>query len=87
MTPILVGMVVDMLDLATLGPLGVMWGWLIGGVGTYVVATLNKVPPKPKLFWSVVVGLYCSIPGTSFLPVATVMMTLWKWLGHKPKQP
>lgn len=78
LAPILIGAVIDLVDLITLGPVGIAWGWLVGGVGTFVVGTLRKVPMKWRVLWSLVIAAYCSLPGTSFMPAATVLMVVWK---------
>ncbi len=81
--PLFIGMLVDMVDLATLGPIGMAWGWLIGGVGSFVVCSIYNVKLKIKVITSILIGLYCSMPGTSFLPLATVLSVLWKWTRKK----
>lgn len=66
--PILAGLLIDVLDLVSLG-----WpGLLLGFIGGYWIASILGRPPHARLLIGVVAGLYCALPGTNFVPAGTM---------------
>lgn len=68
--PVVTGVLIDLLDAATLTPLlglgvGVPLGWLI--------ARQAGLRGKGAVQLALVVGLYCAVPGTMGLPLGTVV--------------
>lgn len=75
--PFVAGLILDFVDLATLGLVGLVCGWLIGGVAGWVLSGLFGVSPQRRLVFAILAGVYCMIPGTFFLPIATVTTIIY----------
>ena len=76
--PVLAGMLLDLLDFFTAGPIGVFAGLAVGGVGAYILGSLYKLPRNKKLWLALAAGVYCSMPGTAPIPLGTLVGA---WLG------
>ncbi len=82
--PVLAGMLLDLLDFFTAGPIGLFAGLAVGGVGAFVLGTLYKLPLKKKLWFTLAAGVYCSMPGTAPIPLGTLVGA---WLGIQGDKP
>jgi hypothetical protein len=71
--PVVAGMIIDVIDFATFGPLGLMFGLVFGGGVAWYICSLYGLTFKQKLAWSLAAGIYCTIPGTEFIPVGTMV--------------
>ena len=71
--PILAGMVIDMVDLATFGPMKRFVGLPAGAVAGYWMASIFELPVKQRLLCALAAAVYCVIPGLEFIPVATLL--------------
>lgn len=67
--PVLAGIVLDCIDLITLGP----WGVLIGGPAGYVLARAQGLGRGSSLVVASLAALYCAAPQTQRLPLATLV--------------
>ncbi|MFC1497706.1 hypothetical protein ACFLS1_04415 [Verrucomicrobiota bacterium] len=67
--PIVGGLIIDLMDLATFGLVGIMCGLLVGAAAGFWVASISAI--------SAVAGVqkivYCTIPFTEIFPVATLI--------------
>lgn len=70
--PVVAGLLIDLIDLATFGPIGLVLGLLFGGAVAWYICTLYRLPLKQKLCWALAAGVYCTIPFTEFIPVGTL---------------
>jgi len=71
LSPILAGVLLDLLDFATYGPIGLWAGVVVGGLAGYLLARamgFERRWPAAVL----VAGAYCMLPFTAFVPLATV---------------
>ncbi len=71
--PIVAGLIIDLIDLATFGPIGIILGLALGGGVAWYICSLYGLPLKQKLLWSLAAGVYCTIPFTEFIPVGTLV--------------
>ncbi|HEY8239933.1 MAG TPA: hypothetical protein VIH35_00725 [Kiritimatiellia bacterium] len=71
--PILAGMVIDAVDLATFGPLKRFVGFPAGAIAGYWMASIFKLSQKQRLLCALAAAIYCVIPGLEFIPVATLL--------------
>ena len=71
--PILGGIIIDFTDLATFGPFGIYAGMIIGGGVGYWVASLYRLSKNQRIMIALLSGVYCAMPGTEFIPVATII--------------
>ena len=74
--PVLAGMIIDALDLATFGPLGLKAGFLLGAPAGWYRARHLGLDHKRALLTAIGCGIYCTIPLTFPIPVAT-MIGVW----------
>jgi len=70
--PYLAAMLLDAVDLATFGPLGLWLGFILGALTGWFLAESLGFKRENRWMGSALGGLYCMLPGTSVLPVATV---------------
>ena len=70
--PMVAGLVIDAIDLATFGAIGAYSGMLIGGAVGYWLAPELGFPPKGRWLSALMTGVYCTLPLTGFIPAATI---------------
>ena len=81
LTALLAGGVVDAVDLATFGPIGLALGLLAGGaVGWWLAPSLGLGAGR-RWLGATLAGLYCMTPLTALMPVASVAAALSRLLG------
>lgn len=73
--PIVAALAIDLADFATAGPIGLIAGLAVGGVLTTIVALASGVRPGRALLLGMLGGIYCALPMTEAIPLAT-MLTL-----------
>ncbi len=75
--PICGGIMLDFLDLTTFGPIGIYAGFLLGFIIGYQLCPIFGLHNgKKRLVWACVTGIYFTIPGTEYLPIATIGILL-----------
>lgn len=67
--PILGGILIDLIDFGTHLPL---IGLVLGGVAGYWASRLYPTTPTQRVILTVAAAVYCAIPRTHFMPVATI---------------
>jgi len=81
--PIVAALTIDLADIATAGPLGLIAGVFVGGVLTLIVAMASGA----KLARAALLGLfgaaYCALPLTEALPLATMLTLLYGFMLRK----
>jgi len=80
--PITGGLLLDFIDFATFGPLG-LGGLFIGGVVGWWISSIYNFPKKTRYLWAFAAGVYCLVPFTEFFPIASIVFGLAK-LGENP---
>lgn len=71
--PIIGGLILDFADLATFGPVGIYTGMIVGCTIGWLISGIYEFSRNGRLIFSLLAGIYCTIPGTFFLPLATVI--------------
>jgi hypothetical protein len=85
--PIAGGLVLDLVDLATFGPIGLLGGWILGaGVGWWI-GSIYGFSKEAKLTLAISAGIYCMIPFTEPLPIATIVSAIARFFEKPPRQP
>ncbi len=67
--PLLGGVILDFMDLATFGPLGLVVGAVVG----FWICSIYRFPLKHKIIGALLAGWYCMMPFTRFIPMATMV--------------
>jgi hypothetical protein len=73
--PILAAMLLDVADLFSLGPQGLVIGMLAGTTLGYRIAVASGFAAKGRLACAALGALYCFLPLTELLPLATMLTT------------
>jgi len=73
--PLIGAIILDLVDLASFGPLGI-GGFLIGiGVGWWMLS-MYTISTATRMWLSLLAGVYCLIPFTELIPVATIITAI-----------
>ena len=83
--PVVAGLIIDLVDLATFGPIGLVLGLPIGGAAGYWMGRTLGLNKKASLLCALAAGVYCTIPGTEMLPIATVVGACARYYESAPK--
>jgi hypothetical protein len=67
--PIVGGAILDFMDLATFGPVGLIIGAAVG----YWIMSIYRLPKWHRIIGAFLAGWYCMLPFTRFVPLATLV--------------
>ena len=85
--PFAMGMLIDMADVLTFGPVGLRFGLVIGGILGWVLAIVLGFPPRYRWLAIALSGIYCALPGTAVFPLGTTLAVLSQLLGWRAEDP
>ncbi len=74
--PILAALAIDLADLAMIGPTGLVAGFFVGGVLTLVLTLSIGVPLRRASALALLGAIYCMLPITDVVPLATMLTGL-----------
>lgn len=78
--PVAGGLILDFVDLATFGPFAIFLGPFMGfAVGWWISSIYNFSKPA-KIFWSTLAAVYCAIPFTGIIPLATLISAISRFM-------
>ena len=83
--PVVAGLIIDLVDLATFGPIGLVLGLPIGGAAGYWMGRTLGLNKKASLLCALAAGIYCTLPGTELLPLATLVGAGARYFESAPK--
>ena len=81
--PIAGGLILDACDLATFGPFSLILGPFIGGAVGWYIASIYGFSKWTRRLWTIFAAIYCSIPFTALLPIATIISAIARF-GESP---
>jgi len=81
--PVLAGFIIDVIDFATFGAIGLYLGFLMGAPAGWYLARAFGLGRRQSLYAALACGVYCTIPVTSPIPVA---MLLGVWARARQKR-
>ncbi len=84
--PVIAGIIIDTVDLATFGPIGIITGLPIGGVTGYWMGRTLGLSRKASLWCALAAGVYMTIPMTEFIPLATIAGAYARYLESSHKE-
>lgn len=79
--PLLVGMLIDVVDVLSFGPQGFATGILVGAPLAWWCASMWGLPRSVRLLAAAAAALYCFVPGTEILPLATFAQVVARIAG------
>lgn len=74
--PILTALAIDLADLAMIGPTGIVAGFGVGFALTSLLTLATGVPLRRAAVLSLLAGVYCMLPLTDVVPLATMLTLL-----------
>jgi len=77
-------MILDVLDLATFGPIGLVVGGVIGVCAGWVLADLEGYGRPTKCVFAVCAAIYMTVPLTEPIPVATSLGLIARFFRGPP---
>lgn len=72
--PLGAGIVLDVLDFATFGPIGLVLGVLVGGCAGWVLGAYQSFDRNLRIAFAVCAAAYMTIPFTEPIPLATILV-------------
>lgn len=84
--PIGAGILIDLADFVTYGPLGLMFGMLVGGTLAYVLSGFFGQPVWKRFLWALAAGIYCTLPRTELIPLATILAAAGRFWQQDNKE-
>ena len=86
--PVLAGFLLDGVDFVTYGPIGLWAGAAAGALAGYLLALSMGVEFERRWPYAAAAGVYCMLPFTAFLPLATLLgMAIRVREGRRPVEP
>ena len=67
------GLLIDLIDFASFGPIGLVLGIPLGGLVGYWMGRSLGLSRKASLWCALAAGLYCTAPATEFIPLAMIV--------------
>lgn len=86
-TPILAALAIDLADLAMIGPTGIVAGFFVGFALTCMLTLATGVSRRRVLVLSLLAGIYCMLPFTDLVPLATMLTLLRMALLRRSVEP
>jgi hypothetical protein len=71
--PVMAGFIIDVVDFATFGPVGLVLGLPVGGAAGYWMGRTLGLNKQACLYCALAAGVYCTIPFTELLPLGTMV--------------
>jgi hypothetical protein len=84
LSPVLAGILLDLFDAATFGPIGLIIGLPFGTLIGYWMAKCLRLSPQSRFWVAMAAGIYCTIPMTELLPLGT-LAGAWARFSEKTK--
>jgi hypothetical protein len=81
--PILGGLLLDFTDLATYGPMGIL-GPFLGAAVVLWICSLYRFSVRTKILLAFLGGVYCMVPMTEPLPIATLVCAVCRFFEKPP---
>jgi hypothetical protein len=82
--PLAGGMILDFVDLATFGPVGLFGGFLIGAAVGWWVSSIYGFTTQARILFATFAAIYTAIPFTELLPLATIISAIARFRPQYP---
>lgn len=78
--PILGGLILDFVDLATFGPLGLILGPILGALVGWWIASIYNFSRAGRIVAVILSAVYCAFPFTGVIPLGTIISATARFL-------
>ena len=85
--PLAGAMLLDLVDLATFGPIGLFGGFLLGGAVGWWISSIYGFGPGGRALFALLATVYVGVPFTGLLPLATVVAAVARFRPQLPPLP
>lgn len=82
--PLAGGIILDTLDIATFGPLGIYFGGFIGFTVGWWITSFYDFGPRMRFAIATLAAIYLTMPLTEILPLATSVSAIARFRGQDP---
>ena len=82
--PLAAGIIIDVVDFATFGPIGLVLGPILGGLAGWWVSSIYHFRTRGRLIVAILAAIYCTIPFTELLPLATLVAAAARFFEGPP---
>ncbi len=83
--PLGTGIILDVLDFATFGPVGIFLGAVVGGSVGWILGKYERFDRSLRIAFALCAAAYMTIPFTEVIPVATTLSLLARYFqGPRP---
>ncbi|MEQ9404550.1 MAG: hypothetical protein RIM99_13235 [Cyclobacteriaceae bacterium] len=83
--PLAGAMILDLVDLASIGPLGI-GGFFIGIAIGWWILSIYDISRNTRIMLALLAGIYCLVPFTEFIPVATLISAIARYKQRDGKE-
>jgi hypothetical protein len=71
--PLAGALILDVVDFTTFGPIGIVLGLVVGVPIGWWISSIYGFSPLSRALFATLAGLYCTVPFTEVLPLATLI--------------
>jgi hypothetical protein len=82
--PLAAGIILDVLDLATFGPIGIVIGALVGGYAGWILGECEGFDHSIRIAFAICAAAYMTIPFTEPFPAATILIFTARFFAGPP---
>jgi hypothetical protein len=80
--PLAGAMILDAADFVTVGPIGIFAGLFVGAATGWWISSIYQYSNNARMLWSLLAGLYCTIPFTAIIPFATLISVVGRFFEN-----
>ena len=84
--PLAAGIILDVLDLATFGPVGIVFGALVGGYAGWILGECEGFDQSIRIAFAICAAAYMTIPFTEPFPAATILNFTARFFAGPPSE-
>lgn len=85
--PLAGGLILDFVDLAMFGPLGLVAGPIVGAAVGWWISSLYRFSVSGRVVFGALAALYVTLPFTEILPIATLISAVARFQSSENKLP
>ena len=82
--PLGAGIILDVLDLATFGPIGIIVGALVGGYAGWILGECEGFDRNMRISFAICAAAYMTLPFTEPIPLATILILTARFFAGPP---